>query len=306
MTSIHDSLFSIHNSQFFVMKQIFLISFFIFAFCTFNFSQTGGQAETWNDPVEPFRIAGNIYYVGAYDVTSYLIVTRKGHILIDSGLPETVPQIKANIAKLGFKLEDVKIILNSHAHYDHAGGIAELKRLTKATLLTSEKDSVLLARGGLDDPNYGDRFPFEPVRADNILKDGQKVKLGGSALKANFTPGHTPGCTTWTASVKENNKTLNVIFVCSTSAPGYTLVDNKKYPDIEADYVRTFARLKKAKVDVFLASHGNAFDLADKAEKLRKGGTSNPFIDPEGFKSYVDESEKAFLERLKTQKAEKK
>jgi metallo-beta-lactamase class B len=188
-------------------RAIFLF-LFIASFTTFSFSQHKAEEPDWNQSVEPFRIAGNIYYVGAYDVTSYLIATPKGHILIDSGLPETVPQIKASIAKLGFKLEDVKIILNSHAHYDHAGGIAELKRLTKATFFTSEKDSALLARGGLDDPNYGDRFPFEPVRADKILKDGQKVKLGGSALKANFTPGHTPGCTTWTASVKETTKIL--------------------------------------------------------------------------------------------------
>ncbi len=288
------------------MKKIFLVSLFVFVLCSFNYSQTVTQAATWNDPVEPFRIAGNIYYVGASDVTSYLITTSKGHILIDSGLPETVPQIRANVAKLGFKFGDIKIVLNSHAHYDHAGGIAELKRLTKATFYASEKDSVLLANGGLDDPNYGSKYPFESVKADKILKDGQKVKLGGSVLKANITAGHTPGCTTWTTSVKENGQNLNVIFVCSTSAPGYKLVDNEKYANIETDYLHSFDWLKKQKVDIFLGAHGGIYDLAGKLKKIAQGEKTNPFIDPQGFKKYVEESEKAFQEKLAVQQAEQK
>lgn len=261
------------------------------------------NAQIGNDPVEPFRIAGNLYYIGTNDVTSYLIATPKGHILIDSGLPETVPQIKKNIATLGFKLTDVKIILNSHAHFDHAGGIAELRRLTKATFYASEKDSPLLTRGGLDDPNYGDKFPFEAVKPDKLLTNGQKIKLGGTTLTANITAGHTPGCTTWTTTVKENNRSLNVLFVCSVSSPGYDLVTNKKYPTIEADYLASFAWLKKQKVDIFLGSHAGFFDLSDKIVEMKKGKSPNPFIDPEGYKQFIDSSEKAFLDKLKTQKA---
>lgn len=268
-----------------------------------QYSQANNQITIGNEPVEPFRIAGNLYYIGTNDVTSYLITTPKGHILVDSGLLETVPQIRKNVATLGFKLEDIKIILNSHAHFDHAGGIAELRRLTKAPFYASEKDSALLMRGGLDDPNYGDKYPFESVKPDKLLTNGEKVKLGGTTLTANITAGHTPGCTTWTTTVKENNKALNVLFLCSVSSPTYDLVTNKKYPTIEADYLASFAWLKKQKVDIFLGSHAGFFDLKDKAAELRNGKSPNPFIEPQGYKDFIDASEKAFLEKLKTQKA---
>jgi metallo-beta-lactamase class B len=284
---------NIRNSVFTIIL-VLLISFSISA-------QKTEEERSWNQPVEPFRIAGNIYYVGASDVTSYLITTPKGHILIDSGFPETVPQIKANIAKLGFKLADVRIILNSHAHYDHAGGIAELKRLTGAKFYASEKDLPLFKTGGLGDPNYGDRFPFEAITPDSTFKDGKKIKLGGTTIRANITSGHTPGCTSWTTSVLENNITRNAIFVCSTSAPGYRLVDNAKYPNIISDYQATFARLKKIPVDIFLASHGNAYDLENKIAKLKAGGP-NPFIDPDGYRAYLKQSEENFQRSLEAQR----
>jgi metallo-beta-lactamase class B len=288
------------------MKQIFLVLAFSLILSTFAFSQYTLAVPEWNQPVEPFRIAGNVYYVGASDVTSYLIATPKGLILIDSGFRETVPLIRKSIVKLGFKFEDVKIILNSHAHYDHAGGLAELKRLTKATFYASQKDGELLARGGLSDPNYGDKYPFEAIKPNKTLKDGQKIKLGGSVLTANLTPGHTPGCTTWTTTVKDNGRDLNVLFLCSISAPGYKLVGNEKYPDIEADYLHTFAWLKKQNVDVFLAAHGSIYDFRGKLEKLAKGDKDNPFIDPEGYKKFVEDSEKAFHEKLAQQQSEQK
>ncbi|MEP6789550.1 MAG: subclass B3 metallo-beta-lactamase [Acidobacteriota bacterium] len=284
-------------------RRIIVISFLIFGLFIAQYSQAKNQITIGNDPVEPFRIAGNLYYVGSSDVTSYLITTPKGHILIDSGLPETVPQIKKNIATLGFKLEDIKIILNSHAHFDHAGGIAELRRLTKAVFYASEKDSALLMRGGIDDPNYGDKYPFEPVKPDKLLSDGEKVKLGGMTLTANTTSGHTKGCTTWTTTVNEKGKNLRVLFLCSISSPTYDLVGNKKYPEIEADYLASFAWLKKAKVDIFLASHAGVFGFADKADALRKGRSPNPFIDPQGYKDFINRSEKDFLEKVKAQKA---
>jgi len=257
------------------MRNLFLLITVTILFSISLFAQKTEEERSWNQPVEPFRIASNIYYVGASDITSYLITTPKGHILIDSGFPETVSQIKANVAKLGFKLEDVKIILNSHAHYDHAGGIAELKRLTGAKFYASERDVPLFKAGGLNDPNYGDRFPFEAITPDETFKDGKKIKLGGTTLRANITSGHTPGCTTWTTTVAENKAKLNAIFVCSTSAPGYKLIDNPKYPNIISDYNATFERLKKLPVDIFLASHGNAYDLSDKIARMKAGGPNH-------------------------------
>lgn len=269
------------------------------------FAQKNEQDRSWNQPVEPFKIIGNVYYVGASDITSYLITTPKGHILIDSGFSETVPLIQANMAKLGFKLADVKYILNSHAHYDHAAGIAELKRLTGAQFFASKKDAPLFKAGGLNDPNYGDRFPFEAIVPDSTFDDGKKVKLGGTTLNANVTSGHTPGCTSWTATVRENSRNYNVIFVCSISAPGYTLIDNPKYPNIISDYTATFERLGKMNIDVFLSSHGQAFGLSEKIARAKTGGP-NPFIDPEGFREFVRGSAENFREEVNRQKELKK
>lgn len=268
------------------------------------FAQKNEQDRSWNQPVEPFRIAGNIYYVGASDITSYLITTPKGHILIDSGFFETVPLIRANLTKLGFKLEDVKILLNSHAHYDHAGGLAELRRLTRARLLVSEPDIELMGNGGLKDPNFGDRFPFEGVRADESFRDGKKVKLGGVTMTAHVTSGHTRGCTTWTTETTDKGKRLDAIFVCSTSAPGYNLVKNEKYPGIYEDYLTTFARLEKLTPDIFLGSHGGIYDLEDKIGRMRSGNGENPFIDAAGYRQYLKDSRAAIESTYKKQSAQ--
>lgn len=278
-----------------------LVAALFFIFSITISAQLSETERSWNEPVEPFKIVGNIYYVGASDVTSYLITTPKGHILLDSGFLETVPLIKANLTKLGFKLEDVKVLINSHAHYDHAGGIAELQRITKGKLYASEADSKLLARGGKKDPNFGDKYPFEPVTADRTFRDGWKLKHGGITLKANITSGHTKGCTTWATTVKDGGRNLNVVFVCSTSAPGYTLVGNAGYPDIAADYESTFKRMKAFRVDVFLSSHANAFDMETKVEAMKSGPQTNPFIDPAGYLTYLNEAESAFLKLLASQ-----
>ena len=263
-------------------------------------AQKNEQDRAWNQPVEPFRIAGDIYYVGASDITSYLVTTPKGHILIDSGFIETVPQIIANVKKLGFKPEEIKVLLNSHAHYDHAGGLAELRRLTGATLMISEPDVELMANGGKGDPNFGDRFPFEAVRADKSLRSGERVKLGGSTLTANLTPGHTRGCTTWTTETMHQGRKLNAIFVCSTSAPGYKLFKNEKYPNIYADYLQTFAFLEKQRPDIFLGSHGAIYGLEEKIGRMG-AGRDDAFIDPDGYKKNVSGSRAAIEETFKRQ-----
>lgn len=284
------------------MRSFLTIALLIFACSGVSLAQLTETDRSWNQPVEPFKIAGNIYYVGANEITSYLITTPNGHIILDSGFKETVPLIKANVAKLGFKIEDVKFLINSQAHYDHAAGFADLKKLTGAKMLASVEDAKLLARGGKDDPNFGDRFPFDPVVVDKTFGDGWKLELGGTSLTANITAGHTPGCTTWTTTVNDAGKKLNVIFVCSTTAPGYVLVNNPKYPDIAKDFESTFKKMRAFKVDIFLSAHASQFQMDEKIKILRGGGgVSNPFIDRAGYERFVEQTEKAFRDRLSEQ-----
>lgn len=267
--------------------------------------QADPTSRSWNQPVEPFRIAGNLYYVGASDVAAYLIATPEGHILLDGGFVETVPLIRESVKKLGFRIEDVKILLNTHAHYDHAGGLAELKALSGARLHASEADAPALARGGKGDPVLGDQLPFPPVQADTLVKDGDTVTLGGSTLTARLTPGHTAGCTTWTMKVDDGGNTLDAVIVCSASIlPTAKLGSEPSYPGIAEDYARTFRTLRALPCDLFLAAHGSFYNLKEKAERLRKGEKGpNPFVDPEGYRSYVNSSEKAFRERLAAERA---
>ena len=192
------------------MKIKFLIVFLFFSFAVS--AQESEDDRKMNQPFEPFKIIGNIYYVGASDVTSFLITTPNGHILIDGGFEETVPQIKANVAKLGFKLEDIKILLINHAHYDHCGGLAEIKKLTGAQLFASPPDAPVLADGGISDFRFGGEKPlFTPVKADKILQDREKIKLGNTVLTTYFTFGHTKGATSWTMDVSENGKKYKVV-----------------------------------------------------------------------------------------------
>lgn len=257
-------------------------------------AQSDPVSRSWNEPVEPFRIAGNLYYVGATDIAAYLFATPAGHILIDGGFVETAPQIQRNVEKLGFRVSDIRILLNSHAHYDHAGGLAELKRVTGARFLATAREIPLLARGGLDDPQFDNRFPFPPVYADAILRDGQHVRLGGTDLVAHLTAGHTPGCTTWTTTLREGKRSLDVVLLCSPSVPSqYKLVGNPRYPDAIADYRAQFAFLRSLQPDIFLGSHGGFFELSEKRKALRPGA-KNPFIDPDGYKRLVEFWEKRF------------
>jgi metallo-beta-lactamase class B len=258
----------------------------------------------WNQPVKPFRIIGNIYYVGASEVSSFLITTPNGHILLDSGFAETVPLIADGIKQLGFKIEDVKVLINSHAHYDHAAGLAQLKRVTGAQLMLSEPEAALVANGGKGDFQWGDKFTYEPATADRLLKDKDQVDLGGVTMIARLTPGHTRGCTTWLMKVTEDGKTYDVVLIGSTTAPGYTLVNNPKYPNIVSDYEYTFRLLRSVHCDVFLGPHGSFFHLKEKAARLARGERPNPFIEGRSYREFLDRTEKDFLELLSKQKAQ--
>lgn len=288
---------SILNHQIFV----FLL---LFAFSVCVKAQADEESRSRNQPVKPFRVIGNIYYVGASDITSFLITTPKGHILIDQGFAETAPQIIENIKKLGFKLEDVKILLNTQAHNDHAGGLAELKKVTNAKLFASEADALLIANGGKGDFAFGDRLTYLPVTTDHILRDKEEIKFGGVTLKTYLTPGHTKGSTTWTMKVKENGKTYNVVFLSSTTAPGYKLLNNSLYPNIVADYEYTFRVLKSLPCDVFLASHGVFFSLLDKIKQLEAGAKTNPFIDPKSYRDFIENTEQDLKQKLEKERKE--
>jgi metallo-beta-lactamase class B len=262
-------------------------------------SQADPESRSRNQPVAPFRIIGNLHYVGASDITSFLLATNRGLILLDGGYVETAPQIRDNIAQLGFKLSDVKIILSSHAHFDHVGGLAQLKAWTGARLFASAGDAPLLEAGGRGDPLFGDTLPFPPVKVDHLLRDGEAVTLGDTTLVAHVTAGHTRGCTTWTTRVAEGGRLYDVVFVCSTTVlPGYRLVDHPTYPGIADDYARTFATLAALPCDVFLGSHASFFDGSGKARRLREGAKPNPFVDPQGYRAYLARAEAAFREQL--------
>lgn len=265
------------------------------------FAQTSERDRSWNKPVPPFRIAGNLYYVGADEITSYLITTPQGHFLLDGGFVETAPQIARNIQELGFKLSDVKFLVNSHAHYDHAGGLAELKKRTGAKFLASEGDAELLRRGGRGDFRFGDTIPFPPIAPDQIVHDGEAIRLADQVMTSHLTPGHTKGNTSWSTRIRDGDKTYDVVFVGSQSSLDYKFVGKESYPGILADFEKSFASLNRLSCAIFLASHGNFFQLAQKHKRLLRGD-KNAFVDSDGYKLYLRESERDFRDKVAQQK----
>ena len=259
----------------------------------------------WSEPFPPFRIAGNVYYVGSKGLASYLIITPQGHILINSDLETSTSLMRESVEQLGFKFADIKILLISHAHWDHDAGSAGIKRLTGAKYMVMDGDASVVESGGKTDFQYGSdpAMLYPPTKVDRVLHDGDLVQLGGTTLVAHLTPGHTRGCTTWTMQVAEAGKTYNVVIVGSPNVnPGYKLVKNSSYPQIAADYERTFSVLKSLPVDIFLGAHGSYFGLEAKYERMQKGD-GNPFIDPAGYRAYVNEREATFRAALAQQKA---
>jgi len=266
------------------------------------FGQADETSRAWNKPVPPFQIAGNLYYVGATEVTSFLITTPRGHVLLDGGFVETAPQIEHNIAQLGFKLEEVKILLNSHAHFDHAGGLAELKRKSGAKLVASARDAELLESGGHGDFRFGDTLTFPPVAVEKIIGDGESIELGGQKLTAYLTPGHTKGSTTWMTKISDEGKTYDVVFAGNANPLDYQFIGKETYPGIASDFEKTFFVLKKLPCDIFLSDHGSFFGFEKKRERLIRGEHPNPFIDPDGYKRFVAHYEKEFHDKLEQQK----
>jgi len=262
----------------------------------------------WTKPFPPFRIAGNLYYVGSEDLASYLIATPRGLILINSSLEVSVPLIQKSVESLGFRFSDIKILLISHAHNDHCSGSADIVRLTGAKYYVMAGDVPVVESGGKADFQYGaDLFMrYPPVHVDRVLHDGDTVSLGGKVLTAHLTPGHTKGTTTWTMDESEGGRVLHVVIVGGLNVyEGYKLVNNSAYPGIAADFERSFKASKDLPCDIFLGAHGSYFGLTEKYARW-KAGDSNAFIDPAGYKAYIADRERAFETELQRQSAASK
>jgi metallo-beta-lactamase class B len=257
----------------------------------------------WNKPTEPFKMIGNVYYVGTDGLASYLITSPQGHILVDTVMPEATSQIKANIEKLGFKVTDIKYLLNTHAHIDHTGGLAEMKAASGAQLVAGEADKPLLEGGYYPGAREETALNFPPVKVDRTVREGDKVTVGDVTLIARETPGHSPGCTSWEFSVKDGDAMRSVLIFCSGTVALNRLVPNPTYPGIVTDYRQTFARAKDMKVDVLLAPHPEMYRMQDK-RALISDGVPNPFVNPGEFNAYAATLEKAFEDALAKQTAD--
>ena len=259
-----------------------------------------GMPANWTQPIAPFHIVGNIYYVGTAGLAAYLFISPNGLVLLDGTLRETADQVERNIVTLGYRVGDVKILLNSHAHYDHAGGLRQLKQDTGAKLYASAGDRGALESGAPpSDTSYG-LIPIPPVKVDRAVVDGEPVRLGSILLIPLITPGHTPGCTSWATTAFENGTPLRVMIPCSLTVAGNKLIGNKGYPGIVADFRRTFTRFRKLDADVVLPVHP---ELADVIGRGRRAASGSPdaFLMPGMLAKMVADAGKAFDAELEKQ-----
>ncbi|CAN5250780.1 subclass B3 metallo-beta-lactamase BJP-1 [soil metagenome] len=254
---------------------------------------------SWVKPTEPFRIAGNLYYVGTYDLACYLITTPKGHILINTGLAESVPMIRASVEALGFKFRDIKILLATHAHFDHVAAMAEIKKVTGAKLMVNENDAQLFADGGNSDFTFGGKGPvFQPVKVTKLLQEHDTVKFGGMEITPLHHPGHTKGACSFLFDVKDEHRTYRVLIANMPSINyGVILSGMPGYPDIGKDYARTFEDMKNLHFDIWLASHANHFRLHN---KRKPGDSYDPevFIDQKGYDTALANWYADYLKKL--------
>lgn len=259
---------------------------------------------------EPFRIAGNLYYVGENDITSFLLTGPEGHVLIDGGYPDTAAKIMASLAQLGFDIRDVKVLLNSEPLFDHAGGLAALQEASGAELSVSEASADAIASGGADDLSVPFKFVvgagmhrYPAPRAGHRFKDGATIRLGPITLTAHITGGHTRGCTSWSFPVRDGGRELQVVRICSlTVLPGRSLVEPESYPGIRADFERSFRVLRSLPADIFLTAHAREFGRYRKfLERDTAKDPVDPFIDRDGYLRYIDTAEATFRKLLADQ-----
>ncbi len=290
------------------MSKIFRCSFAVFLLLSFAFVSFGQNTATlpyydssWSKPYEPFRIAGNLYYVGTYDLACYLITTPKGNVLINTGLAESVPLIRKNIEALGFKFSDIKILLTTQAHYDHVAGLAEIKKLTGAKMMVHEGDAQVLADGGNSDFVFGGKgLTFAPIKADRLLHDGDTIQIGETKLLLLHHPGHTKGSTSFLIDVKDEKRSWKVLIVNMPSILSQTRISGMpSYPNVGKDYQYTLESLKKLQFDLWVSSHASQFDLHD---KHKPGDPYHPevFGDRAAYEASVNGLQLEYNRRLKS------
>jgi len=283
------------------------------ALCAMVLLATSAQAQTikdflatvmqkWTAPFEPFQLIGNVHYVGTEGIAVYVIETSQGLILMDTAMPQSTGMIKDNIAKLGFKVSDIKLILNSHAHLDHTGGFAEIKKETGAQLVAGERDKPLLEGGYYPGDEKNQDLAFPAVKVDRTVKEGDKVTLGDVTLTAHATPGHSPGCTSWEMSAKDADQTREVLFFCSGTVALNRLVGQPTYPGIVDDYRATYAKAKAMKIDVLLGPHPEVYGMQAKRAQM-KDGAPNPFVKPGELATYITGLSDDFDKQLAKQTA---
>lgn len=295
-------------------KVLFVIIFALLVSAAFASGQSNApvapcdDCPVWNRAQQPFRIYGNAYYVGPHGLTSILLTSKAGHVLIDGALPESVPQIVANIRTLGFRIEDVKLILNSHAHFDHAGGIAELQRLSGARVALSPWSAEVLTKSGVGkrDPQFGSIAPVALVPRADTLRDGQTLRVGDIELTAHFTPGHTPGGTSWTWRSCEGRRCLNLVYsdsMTAVSAEGFRFSDSRDYPTAVQDFEKSFAFLRSAPCDILLTSHPDASGLWQRLEGRQRGERPDPMVAPNACKELAARAATQLRRRLESEKS---
>ncbi len=276
-----------HDSSVAELKIRMTRYFFALAVCASGFAQIN---PAWKHPFTPHHIAGNVYYVGTEDLACFLIASPEGHILINTGLADSAPLIRQSIAKLGFKIEDVKILLNMQAHFDHVAALADIQKLSGAKMYATEGDAPVLEDGGRSDPFFAKEHWFAPVHVDRRLKDGDVIRLGPNQLRVILTPGHTRGSVSYETTVQEGGRARILLFV-NVETVVMPLRHNSNYPNIIADYRSSFEKQRRLTPEIWVAAHASQYGMA---EKLQSGS----FVDPEGYKATIAQSEAAFEERL--------
>ncbi len=256
------------------------------------------KALHWEEPADPVRIVGPIYFVGTRGLGAFLITTSQGHVLMNTGMPSSGPQIAASIRKLGFKPEDIKLMINGHAHIDHAGAFAYFRKLSGAQMAVMREDVAAMESGDKGDFKYADDFAYPPVKVDRVLRDGDTLRMGDVVLTAYLTPGHTRGSTTWVATVTADGRPYVVAFPDGAGFnPGYRLLKNPSYPGIADDYRRTHHFLEMLRPDIWLAQHNEYYDLEGKRARAKTEGV-RAWIDPEGYRRFVAGKKRAFEDQL--------
>ncbi len=256
------------------------------------------QPDGWTRPFPGHRVIGDLYYVGTYDLAAFLVTSNDGHFLINTGLEDSVPLIRESIESLGFRLEDVEVLLTTQAHWDHTAALAEIKEITGAEMWATAGDAPVLEDGGFSDPHFGGRESFPPVAVDRVIEDGEVLELGRTRLEVLASPGHTAGSVSYTMAVYENGVDYDVIIAnMATINEGKRLVVDPTYPGMADDLAETFRRQKALSIDVWVASHGGQYNLHDKYEPGQRYHPDT-FVDPDGFRAEVERLEQLYLDQL--------